>query len=162
MREFSDVELINNHLAGDSAAFEQLVTRYFRQVFLFARTFGLEIAEAEDVTQEVFVRIWKNLNKFDQNKKFKTWAFQITKNACIDFLRKHKHLLPAAQIQEEQMSASLENMLDTNPLPEQMHLQEDLTFQEIADILNQPINTIKSRYRRGLLMLKEQLQRPDG
>src|SRR6266404_7585431 len=120
MREFSDVELINNHLAGDSAAFEQLVTRYFRQVFLFARTFGLEIAEAEDVTQEVFVRIWKNLNKFDQNKKFKTWAFQITKNACIDFLRKHKHLLPAAQIQEEQMSASLENMLDTNPLPEQI------------------------------------------
>jgi RNA polymerase sigma-70 factor (ECF subfamily) len=182
MQEISDAELVKRYLIGQQEALEELVQRYFRQVFLFAKTYVKQDAEAEDIAQEAFVKAWKNLKKFQPEKKFKTWLFQITKNTCIDYLRKHKNFLPAQNMAEEQMALSLEKLIDASPLPEEvfdsagfeaslekvigslpenyrqavaMHLQQDLTFQEISEILNEPINTVKSRYRRALLIIKK-------
>ena len=184
MQDFTDAELVNKYLAGESAAFEELVGRYFKQVFLFAKGYVKQDALAEDMAQEVFVKAWKNLEKFDKEKKFSTWLLQITKNTCIDLLRKNKNLLAAGQVDEEVMDEFLENTVDLRPLPEEifdskgfgerleqiiaalpepynrvvrMHLLDDLTFQEIADILGQPINTIKSRYRRSLISIRRNL-----
>ncbi|MDR3643309.1 MAG: sigma-70 family RNA polymerase sigma factor [Candidatus Doudnabacteria bacterium] len=185
MAELSDVELVDNYLKGDNGALEQLVQRYFKQVFLFAKTYVKQDVLAEDATQETFVKVWQNLKKFDPEKKFKTWLFQITKNTCIDILRKNKNILDAGQINEEAMESSLDNLVDERPLPQdlldsrgfeekldqiirslpeayaqtvRLHLQHDLTFQEIADVLNQPINTIKSRYRRALINIQTRLR----
>jgi RNA polymerase sigma-70 factor (ECF subfamily) len=189
MQELTDAELIKIYLKGEQAALEELVRRYFRQVFLFTKTFVKQDQEAEDITQETFIKAWKNLKSFDPEKKFKTWIFQIAKNTCIDYLRKNKNMLAADSLQEEQMSISLEHMTDTNPLPEQLfdslgfekkleevlntlpenykqtvslHLQQDLTFQEISEILNEPLNTVKSRYRRALLSLRQSLPKDNG
>lgn len=184
MQELSDSELVKKYIAGEEPALNELIQRYFRQIFLFAKTYVKEDREAEDVTQEVFVKLWKNIKKYDPEKKFKTWLFQITKNTCIDVLRKRKDLLPAGNIEEEQMLDSLASIADKNPLPEEifdseqftknleeilktlpnsqrqaitLHLQQDMTFQEIAEILNEPLNTVKSRYRRGLVTIREHL-----
>lgn len=189
MEEFSDSELVTKYLAGEGYALDELVRRYFRQVFLFAKTFVHANEPAEDITQESFVKAWKNLKKFDHDKKFKTWLFQIAKNTSIDYLRKHKNLVAAENLGEEQMADRLERITDSSPLPEQaldwdllnhklekliqslppiykevmaLHLREELTFQEIAEVLNQPINTIKSRYRRALILIREELTSPDG
>lgn len=186
MQELTDAELIKIYLKGEQTALEELVRRYFRQVFLFIKTFIKQDQEAEDITQETFVKIWKNLKKFDTEKKFKTWIFQIAKNTCIDYLRKNKKMVSADSLQEEQMAISLEHMTDASPLPEElfdslgfekkleevldtlpenykqtvsMHLQQDLTFQEISEILNEPLNTVKSRYRRALLSLRQNISR---
>ena len=185
MPELSDVELVENYLKGDKAALEQLIQRYFKQVFLFAKSYVKQDVLAEDVTQEVFVKVWQNLKKFDPEKKFKTWLFQITKNSCIDLLRKNKSILSAGQIDEQFMEDSLGKIADDRPLPQdlldskgfeekldqiiaalpllyaqtvRLHLQHDLTFQEIADVLAEPINTIKSRYRRALISIRDNLK----
>ncbi len=182
MDELSDSELVKQYLSKDSQALDALVQRYFKQVFFFAKTYVKNDLEAEDITQEVFVKVWKNLKKFDPNKKFKTWIFQITKNTCIDFLRKHKNFVDPSNMDEEQMAENLERIEDTSPLPEELfatqefsqkleavldtlpkiyksvvvlHLQHDMTFQEIAEVLNESINTVKSRYRRALLGLRD-------
>ena len=182
MEEISDNDLITQYLAGDEKALELLVQRYFKQVFFFAKTYVKNDAEAEDAAQEVFVKAWKNLKKFEPDKKFKTWLFQITKNTCIDFLRKYKNFVAPESLNEEQMAENMERITDKDPLPEELfraaefsqklenvlaklpdiyrnvivlHLQQDLTFQEISEILNESINTIKSRYRRALLMIRE-------
>jgi RNA polymerase sigma-70 factor (ECF subfamily) len=184
MLELEDSELVEQYIAGKPGALETLVERYFRQVFLFARTYVKQDQEAEDVTQDVFVKVWKNIKKYDPDKKFKTWIFQITKNTCIDVLRKNKNALKSQAGDEEQSMADLEKITDTAPLPEEifeangfsrkldetisglpdlygqvvrLHLQQDLTFQEISEILNQPLNTVKSRYRRALLIIRKGL-----
>jgi RNA polymerase sigma-70 factor (ECF subfamily) len=184
MEEITDSELVQNYLAGDEGALETIVQRHFKRVFLFAKTYVKQDQQAEDVTQEVFVKVWKNLKKFDSEKKFTTWLLQITKNTCIDLLRKNKNLLMAYQMGEEIMADSLEKMADLKPLPEEvfdsqdfaekldmlinilppdsaqvvrLHLQHDLTFQEIAEALDKPINTIKSRYRRALISIQSKL-----
>lgn len=185
MDEFSDSELIKQYFQGNEQALNNLVERYFKQVFFFAKTFVKNDVEAEDVTQEVFVKAWKNLGKFERDKKFKTWLFQITKNTCIDFLRKHKNFVSPESLDEQQMAENLERIMDKAPLPEELfetaefslklesvldrlpkiyqavvvlHLQHDLTFQEIADVLDESINTIKSRYRRALLMIRQDFE----
>jgi RNA polymerase sigma-70 factor (ECF subfamily) len=187
MDEFSDSELISQYLNGTEKALDALVRRYFKQVFFFAKTYVKNDAEAEDITQEAFVKAWKNLKKFQPEKKFKTWLFQIAKNTCIDFLRKHKNFIAPEALDESQMAESLERLIDTAPLPEELfqtaefskkldevlawlpeiyqtvvvlHLQQDLTFQEIAEVLNESINTIKSRYRRALLIIKKDFKFP--
>lgn len=182
MEELSDSELIKQYFKGNEQALNNLVKRYFKQVFFFAKTYAKNSAEAEDITQEVFVKAWKNLNKFEQDKKFKTWLFQITKNTCIDFLRKHKNFIAPESLDEQQMAENLERIVDKAPLPEEvfqaaefsqkleealsrlpkiyetavvLHLRHDLTFQEISEVLNESINTVKSRYRRALFMIRE-------
>ncbi len=181
MDEFSDSELIKQYFNKNEGALDALIKRYFKQVFFFAKTYVKNDAEAEDIAQEVFVKAWKNLKKFDHDKKFKTWVFQITKNTCIDFLRKHKNFVAPDSLDEQQMAENLERMTDNAPLPDELflaaefskkletaigslpkiyetvvvlHLQHDLTFQEISDVLNESINTIKSRYRRALLIIR--------
>ena len=185
MPELNDAELVENYLKGDKAALEQLIQRYFKQVFLFAKSYVKQDVLAEDVTQEVFVKVWQKLKQFDPEKKFKTWLFQITKNTCIDLLRKNKSILSAGQIDEQLMEDSLGKIADDRPLPQdlldskgfeekldqiiaalpllyaqtvRLHLQHDLTFQEIADVLAQPLNTIKSRYRRALINIRDNLK----
>jgi RNA polymerase sigma-70 factor (ECF subfamily) len=186
MEELSDSELIKQYFTGKEEALDALVRRYFKQVFFFAKTYVKNDATAEDITQEAFIKAWKNLNKFEPEKKFKTWIFQITKNTCIDFLRKHKNFIAPESLDEQQMAESLERITDKAPLPQElfeaeefsqkleevlnrlpkiyetvvvMHLQHDLTFQEISEVLNESINTVKSRYRRALLIIRESFKK---
>lgn len=184
MQELSDNELITKYLNGEAAALDEIIRRYFRQIFLFAKTYVKDDMEAEDVTQETFVKVWRYIKKYDRNKKFKTWLFQIAKNTCLDFLRKHKNKDISYSLSEEQMLNELEKITDSEPLPQEvfdaknftnylqkilnsltgkyktvtsLHLQQEMTFDEIANILEEPLNTVKSRYRRALLLIKKRL-----
>jgi RNA polymerase sigma-70 factor (ECF subfamily) len=184
MQEFDDNQLVEQFIKGNEAALNELIARYFKQIFFFCKGYVKQDSEAEDVTQEVFVKLWKNIKKFDNQKKFKTWLYQIAKNTSIDFLRKNKLAIPAENLAEEDMRSAMENIPDMSIIPQDvldseiftnkfnkillelpelqsqtvvLYLQQDLTFQEIAEVLNEPLNTVKSRYRRGLLAIKEKL-----
>jgi RNA polymerase sigma-70 factor (ECF subfamily) len=85
-----DQDLISKYLAGDEKSLEILIEQYLKPIYSFVYRYTGSASNAEDITQDVFVRVWKNLKKFDQNKKFKTWIFSIAKNAAIDWLRKKK------------------------------------------------------------------------
>jgi len=183
MEILSDQQLIENYFKGDEKSLEILIERYLKPVYGFAYRYVNNAQEAEDITQEVFVRAWRNLKKFDKERSFKTWLFSIAKNASIDFFKK-KRSVPFAELENEEGESILEKIIDPSPLPiailEQKGIAETLakalqelslkyrmvlflryndhfTFQEIAESLGEPLNTVKSRYRRGLIMLKKLL-----
>jgi len=191
MPEINDEQLVRKYLKGDEKSLEILIQQYLKPVYSFVYRYVNSVSDAEDITQEVFVRMWKNLRKpalslskgFDPKKgKFKTWLFSIAKNASIDFLRRKKTLPFSAFNNEAGDNILIDTLKDNSLLPDEIleqknaaqslssaikklspkyrlvlsrHYNDDLTFREIAQSLNEPLHTIKSRYRRALISLKK-------
>lgn len=92
MQNYSDEQLIARYLKGDEESLEFLIKKYLQPIYNFVCRYVDNEGNAKDITQEIFVKVWKNLKKFDQKRNFKTWIFSIAKNASIDFLKKEKNL----------------------------------------------------------------------
>lgn len=181
MTESSDSQLIKDYFAGDEASFGVLVKRYLKPIYRLALRYAGEQEAAEDITQEVFIRVWRNLKKFDSDKSFKTWIFSISKNASIDFLKKKKAIPisrfegddgnnfimdnladPHQALQEvfglRDFSGALKSALSKLSPPSRdilnLRYNNDLTFREISASLGKPLNTVKSIHRRALKALR--------
>lgn len=185
----SDEKLVENFLAGDEKAFEKLIDRYLKQLYNFTFQLVGDQNVAQDLVQEVFVKMWKHLASFDQNKKFSTWLYAIAKNAAYDWLKKKK-ALPFSTFENADGSNFLEILEDQNFLnstqlwqkmdnaqdaqqflnslsPEMktiflLHFQQGFSLVEIAEILGAPSNTLKSQFRRTLLSLRKQFFAKDA
>jgi len=180
---FNDEQLVKLYLKNsDEKALESLVKRYLPLIYGFVRKYTGDRDNASDITQETFVKVWRNLGQFNQSKSFRTWIFTIAKNAAIDWLKK-KNALPFSVIQAEQEGSNdfVDSLTDGSPsISEQLstkensrklakaaahlpidyatviklHISDELNFREIAEFLEEPLNTIKSRYRRGISLLR--------
>ncbi len=179
----TDIELVHATLHEDKNAFALILDRYLASVYQFAYRYVQDREEAEDVAQEAFVRAWKNLKSFDASRNFKTWLFAIAKNAALDFLKKKKPLLFSRIIEdEERLDSFLAPYMGNAELPDEifegklaaaemgraldalppaykkvlsMRYNDNLKFREIADALGEPIDTVKSKHRRGLMLLRK-------
>lgn len=172
----SDLVLINQCLEGNAEAFEILVNRYKKLVFNTAYRMMNNREEAEDVTQEAFIRIYNSLARYNPEYKFSTWALKITTNLCLDNLRKRKGetvpieeqfdlcdggLTPEEQyVRKENQKRVLEAI---NKLPEKykefiiLFHHRNLSYQEIMDITGESLTIVKNRLYRARQMLKEYL-----
>jgi len=83
-----DSQLIADYLKGDEKSLEILFGRYLKPIYSFVYRFVGEGQEVEDVVQDIFLKVWRNLKKFDRSRSFKTWIFSIAKNTAIDYLKK--------------------------------------------------------------------------
>lgn len=206
MKNHIDAQLVRKHLNGDEKALPSLIKRYLKPVYNFVYRYVGNTQDAEDVTQEVFVKMWRNLKEFDpqrnclatlrdkQNKNlapyrtegsgsgFKTWIFEIAKNASLNWIKKKRPYLFSQFENGDGENSLAEFISDRSPLPEELFAQtefddklaaaveklnpdyrkvfilrynNDLAFKDISESLNKPLNTVKSRYRRSLLMLKK-------
>ncbi len=173
-----DNQYIEQYLNGNEKALEFLVEKYLKAMYSFAYQKVGNAADAQDLAQDIFLKVWKNIKKFDNNKSFKPWLFQIAKNTCIDYLRKKKSI-PFSKFENDKgqnalvdnLRAPAFNILDIlhnqrelavitqNLTPAEHKIislrhQEQMTFREIAEHLEESINTIKSRYRRIIRNLR--------
>ena len=185
MENYRDEQLIANYLKGDEELLEVLVRRYFKLIYNFVYQYTGSLEDSEDITQEVFVKVWRNFRKFNQKKSFKTWIFSIAKNTAIDFLRKKKAIPFSAFNDVEGKNAIIDTLVDTGPIPDELfeqvstekmlnlvmkklspayrtvlllHYNDHFTFREIAEILSKSINTVKTRHRRGIAILRKLLE----
>jgi len=165
----------------DQAAFADLVREHQAMVYSLARYFLRDTAIAEDVAQEVFLHLYQNLASIESPAHLKFWLRKVTGHRCIDFSRRQKARgakssgsLPIS-LDEAPEPVSLFEMPDSmmrgtirrfvSTLPEKPRLvvtlryQEDLDPTEIAEILEMPLNTVKSHLRRSLAILKEKVTR---
>ena len=182
-------------------------------IYSFVYRYVNNFQETEDITQEVFVRVWRSIKKpvlgvsygFNPKKgNFKTWIFSIAKNASLDSLKKSrlasggKKVLSFSDLSargesafggenEEGENQFIDTLKDPNPLPSEvldranitqklnsimeklpapyrmtlfLYYNDHFNFREIAEILNEPLNTVKSRHRRALIELKKLLSDP--
>jgi RNA polymerase sigma-70 factor (ECF subfamily) len=175
--------LIEQCLAGDQLAWEQIVRQNWRKVFNVAYKFVGKHDEAEDLTQDIFLKIFKALNTFDRRANFQTWIISISRNLCIDHyrsVRKERQTIardvdsndlqpatsergPYAQAEHQDLKAQLRQALDTLPITLRTAVVlrdlQELSYQEIADRLGLPEGTVKSRINRGRIELAHQLKR---
>lgn len=183
-----DEDLVRSYLGGEENALRLLIDRYLKSLYNFVYQYVGNADEAEDVVQEVFVKVWKNLKKFDRSRSFKTWIFTIAKNSALDVLKKKKTIPFAAFEDEQGHNALVANLTDESLLPNELLERADIAgvlqktveklpsadrvilflyyhdgfnFREIAEALEEPLDTIKSRHRRALLRLKKLLVQDD-
>lgn len=91
MPEFPDQKLVEKALLGEVAAFRQLVEKYQRFAYRVAYRFVGTVGDAEDITQETFIRLWKNLSRYKPEIRMTTWLYKIVTNLCLDFLKSRYH-----------------------------------------------------------------------
>jgi RNA polymerase sigma-70 factor (ECF subfamily) len=175
--ERNETKLIKRVKKGDPLAFAEIVEAYKDKLYNVAFRMLGNRQEAEDVVQEAFLRVYSNIRQYDANYKFSTWMYRITTNLCIDRLRKKKINDSLDEEYSEQDGNSLYNRLRSQELtPEEAMLRHetqaevqhaieqlppayraaillkylhDLSLQEISDILQIPVPTVKTRLHRG-------------
>jgi RNA polymerase sigma-70 factor (ECF subfamily) len=179
----SDGDLVARCRSGDEGAWRELVSRHTRRVFGVAYRFTGRVDEAEDLTQEVFVKVYQGLDRFREAEgAFPTWLTTVARNQAIDSYRRRR--------QERRLTADDPALLDAVPapggssplralerqeraslvhrtlraLPEELRQPvilcdlEGLAYEEIAEALGLPLGTVKSRINRGRLELAKRLR----
>ncbi len=177
----TDENLIEGYIKGNQNFLKILIDRYTPSIYNFSVRF-VGVSYAEDIVQDVFIKAWKNIKKFDIKKSsFKTWLFTITRNTITDYLRKKKMIsfsklnkdeeepyeatiedeviLPSEALMKLEDKEFLNNILDKLPINYKevlvLYYQEEMTFKEIGELLNKPLNTVKSYHHRALIKMKE-------
>jgi RNA polymerase sigma-70 factor (ECF subfamily) len=188
----SDEELVARSMGGDLDSFNQLVLRWERPIYALAyRVIGRE-EDARDVAQETFLRAFRALGGFKGQAKFSSWLYRITLNLCRDWIRKERRT-PVSQAPEgidiielageatptetieqlvgrKQLSRAVSKAMASLPEDQRTAIilkeYHGLTFQEIADMLDCPLSTVKTRLYQGLSVVRKQLEqagvRPDA
>ena len=175
--------LIERCLAGDQQAWEQIVRQHWRKVFNLAYKFVGRHDEAEDLAQDIFLKIFKALHTFDRRANFQTWLISISRNLCIDHyrsVRKERETVardvdasqltpssrertPYGELEQTDLRRQIRVALAELPptLREAVVLRDlqEFSYQEIADKLRLPEGTVKSRINRGRLELARQMRR---
>jgi len=175
--------LIARCLDGDQDAWDQIVRQHWRKVFNLAYKFVGRHDEAEDLTQDIFLKIFKALHTFDRRANFQTWLISISRNLCIDHyrsVRKERETMardvdaaelspvsrergPYSQLEQLDLRHLIRKALaELPPSLRQAVILRDLqefSYQEIAGQLGLPEGTVKSRINRGRLELARQLRR---
>jgi RNA polymerase sigma-70 factor (ECF subfamily) len=177
----TDLELIERCLNRDESAWEEIILRYKRKVFGIAYKFTGRFEEAEDLTQEVFFKVYKALQSYKKEQDFSWWLVSISRNACIDYYRSTKRekkvlssdlnelknykahgLSPQGNMEANERSKALRESLGELPddLRRVLILRDlqGLSYKEIADQLNLAEGTVKSRIHRGRAELAEKIK----
>ncbi|MEP0765028.1 MAG: sigma-70 family RNA polymerase sigma factor [Fimbriimonadia bacterium] len=177
-----DAELVRRCQANDLAAFDLIVARYKDRIYSYVRRMVPEDGEAEDVAQEVFVRAFQGIRRYDGRAGFTTWLFRIATNLCVDRSRyrrrrpqslslSHPHgdgrlpldppdhrYDPERIVLQDEMNAVVERAIgklsDKLKTVLLLHDTQNLSYEEIAQAVNAPLGTVKSR----LFLAREQLR----
>jgi RNA polymerase sigma-70 factor (ECF subfamily) len=186
----NDKELIGRYLRGDKGAFELLVNEYQERIYNFCLRMVKNPDDAADLTQEIFILVLRKVDGFRGDSKFSTWLFAIACNTCKDFLRRRKSQISISDSLHQKGETSLKNdhlsvqndplsvvvnkelaqaiMQGIGELPADyrmlvlLHDLQGFHYQEIADLLNISMGTVKSRLSRARLKLGRKLSKLQG
>jgi RNA polymerase sigma-70 factor, ECF subfamily len=184
--ELTEQRIIQRAQKGDRAAFSELVDLYKDKVYHISYRMLGNRQEAEDVAQETFLRVYANLDNYDPQYKFSTWIYRIASNLSIDAIRKRKKNLsldaeitgadgavwhdrladagkgPEEELLTDELQEEVQGaIMGLNPKYRAVMLLryiEDLSLQEISDVVGLPISTIKTRIHRGREALRKKLR----
>lgn len=174
--EYSDGDIIEKCLEGEGDYFEIIIKKYKKIVFNIAYRFTSNRDDALDITQEVFIKAYNSLEKYDKRYKFSSWIMKITTNYCLDKKRKKK--LDTVKINldmdnrdtaisaedvflhnenKKEISKMISNLPEKYRILIIMYHSQNLSYKEISEVLNIPMTKVKNRLYRARNILKENL-----
>jgi RNA polymerase sigma-70 factor (ECF subfamily) len=172
-----DKELLAKFSQADTRnyAFNQLVKKYQQKVYWHIRKMVIDHDDADDLTQETFVKIWQNLEKFKGDSQLFTWIYRIATNECLTFLnkKKRKFFLPIGDVSKElirkleaseyisgdEIALKLQKALLT--LPEKQRLVfnmkyfDEMKYEEISEVLGTSVGALKASYHHAVKKIEE-------
>jgi RNA polymerase sigma factor (sigma-70 family) len=181
----TDEALAARFQRGDTLAFEALVERYHRPIYHFAYRLLGRAEDAEDATQDVFIQVYGALPRARLDVPLRPWLYRIARNRCLDLLKRKRAVAFSALAADDDDEAGVPDVLDADPLPDELaeraDLQRllgaaidalapayrevvalryagDLAFGEIAVVLGMPENSVKTRFQRAKAMLRVALR----
>lgn len=182
----TDAEVALHALAGEQASARELVTRYQRPIYNLVHRMVQDSATAEDLTQDTFTKLFRGLHTFDPRQRFSAWALRIAHNTALDHLRRHRPALvpldapgpddgpslaerlpdrgalaPDRVAERRRLAAALDAALD-RLRPEYrrvivLRYHEDLDYDEIAQVLDLPLGTVKTFLHRARHALAKEM-----
>lgn len=184
--EISDFELVQNAAKGDESAFEELVTKYQQKVYSIAYGIAHNQQDALDITQDVFIKIFRKLKDFRGASSFYTWLYRITTNLAIDFQRRRKKVTqvdfdekileeptvearkgedtkfdPSEILERKEIHGAILKAIEMLPEDQRaavvLRELENLSYKEIAEAMNCSLGTVMSRLHYGRKKLQETL-----
>lgn len=178
----SDMEIISQILLGDQKAYAELVEKYRNYVFTIVLRYVKSREDAEEVSQDVFVKAYRSLADFKGTAKFSTWLYTVTTTTCITFLRKKK--LEVQSLDNERVFASADNIdsgMSANQVEQKakvnmvneaikmlnpddaqvltLFYKGEQSLEEIAHIMGKEPNAVKVQLHRARTRLKEKMQK---
>ncbi|MDR2426500.1 MAG: sigma-70 family RNA polymerase sigma factor [Endomicrobium sp.] len=179
MKYLSDSELVAFFKQGKDEAFEEIVMRYQTTLYTYILSIIKNAEVSNDILQDVFIRVFKKLNKYSEENKLKNWLFTLTRNITMDYFRKNSTKLVPLEAKGDKEFSIIDTLSanDSHPLDiairndnackvnralsklnaderELIALKDSMTFQEIAQMQNRPIGTLLSKFNRALKKLK--------
>jgi RNA polymerase sigma-70 factor (ECF subfamily) len=180
MKLLTDEQLAELCREGNKEAFSVLVERYQNQIFSLAFRLGGDYDEAKDMAQEAFIRVFQNINAFNQGSRFFPWFYRVAHNSCINSLNKRgrRHIStenlfteemdatptainPEYELEKKEDAALIGKCLRELPpqfrIPLMLKYIEGLSYKEMAEKLDLPVSTIETRLFRGRKMLEKKI-----
>jgi len=185
MDRLSDISWVAASQRGDTTAFNRLVLKWEKQVYNLALRMLQDPDDAAETTQEIFLRAFRAIRSFRQDANFSTWLYRIAANQCLTRLKKRSHQR-AYSLDDQQLKLTIDQQAPRQESHEQQFLREDagarvrealvllsaeqrlvlelkffqeMTFEEIATVVQVPLSTVKSRLYDGLGILKQHFAR---
>jgi len=178
----NDRDLVANAIIGLEGSFEELVRRYQRPISAYVYRMVGDYESALDLTQEIFIKVYNSLRRYNSEFKFSTWIYKIAHNSAVDHLRRTatREQSLIGESQGEQFELPIES---TRPSPEQeserkerrieiesvvrslpasyrelitLRHSQDLTYEEIVEVTGLPLGTVKNRLFRAREMMRQQ------
>jgi len=170
--EKTDFQLIEEVQRGQRASFSELVKRHQRGLLRLSMRFMKDLDCAQDVVQEAFIKAYEKLSLFEGRSSFKSWLYQIAVNTAKNKLRENRHQFSDIEdvsigieataeknLVHQAVGEILQREVDQLPFKQKtalvLRVYEDLSFAEIAQIMECPYDTAKANYRHALMKLKE-------
>ena len=172
-KDISEQELIKRAQNGELSAFEELVKKYQKMILGHTLRILKDMEKAKDATQEAFVKAYENIKKFKLGKSFKPWIYKIATNVSYDMIKKDSKVSRMEYEPAEESESFLDRLIHKEQLailmqavkglPEKYrsaingYYFKELSYKDLALEMNIPINTVKTRLRRGKKLLREEL-----
>ncbi len=172
-----DLLLVKRAQKGDMSALEKIVISYEKQIYLYCLRMTNDSAEAEDLVQEVFIKMYRSITRFKGESKLSTWLYRIAYHAAVDHFRKKRRLMPAIAhhdlkeledptqpeqqvIQNENLETVRRCIIRLKPDYRTAIILRDIkhyAYQEISEAMKLPVGTVKSHVSRARRQLRTML-----
>src|SRR5215467_7134600 len=174
-----DMELVERYLTGDTAAFDEIMIRYERQIYRICYRFVENREDAMDLAQDVFVKAFEHLAAFRRESSLKTWLYRIAMNHCINHVKKHSQEFVEVteytgstyssiqtQLEDREQRDAFRRMVKMLP-PKQkaileLRINDQLSYEEIAKMSGRSISTIKASVFFALEKLRKLVKDPES